>query len=209
MCNAKSGVMSGVALQCPAKFHAKHAAKSEARRSCKRRRGVSLTKPTAKTGFSLIELVVALAAFMVLCVGGISLFEGVQQIATRAELALLALTLQSEQQKALVTATELVTTIDVDGSGYHTATKHHRFQRGVTLAFPPGAYGPPAYPAKPIAKAVTFAHNNVICYPKGTMSAGTIYFGNRYFNRYYALTNSIAHNSFLRLYQYRLNWIPL
>lgn len=173
------------------------------------RRGVSLTKPTATTGFSLVELVVALAAFMVLCVGGIALFEGVQQIATRAELALLALTLQTEQQKALVTAAELVTTIDADGSGYHTATKHHRFQRGIALSFPPGAYGPPAHPTKLITKPVTFAHNKVICYPRGTMNAGTVYLGSKRFNQYYAITNSIAYNSFLRLYQYRLNWISL
>lgn len=162
-----------------------------------------------RRGFSLIELVVALAAFMVLCVGGAYIFDGVQCITTRAELALLALTLKAEQQKALVTATKRTTILDNDGLGYYTQSNRHRFQRGIMYAAAAGAYGPPASPTKPVTKAVTFAGNTITCYPTGAMNAGTIYLGAPSLNQYYALTNSVAHNSFLRLYKYRLNWIPL
>lgn len=162
-----------------------------------------------KEGVTLIELVVVLAGLMLLVLFGGQCVSTVQRIAARAELGLLVLTMRTEQQTALLTGSERTITFNKDGSGYATGTSAHTFQRGVVFGAPPGALGSPSNPRKPITKPITFLDNTVICYPQGTVQSGTIYLAAPAYNQYYALTSGVAQYSFLRLYKYRLNWIPL
>lgn len=168
---------------------------------------------------SLIELVVVLAGCMMLVLCSTQFVSVVQRITARAELGLLALTIRTEQQTALLTGTEREVVFccnnqaaapqGVAADSYRTRVQLHTLARGVTFGAPPGALGSPADPCKPITKPITFVNNKLICYPQGTIQAGTIYLAAPAYGQYYALTSSVAQHAFLRLYQYRLNWILL
>jgi hypothetical protein len=158
---------------------------------------------------SLIELVVVMAGCMILLLCSSQFIGTVQRMVARAELGLLALTVRTEQQKALLTGTEKKIIFEPDGSGYTAATRKYQFQRGISLGAPPGAYGPPSDPRTPITKPLTFPDRTITCYPRGSIQAGTVYLKAPAYQHYYALTAGVAHYSFLRLYQYKLNWIPL
>lgn len=174
---------------------------------------------------SLIELVVVLAGCMILVLCSTQFVSVVQRVTARAELGLLALTIRTEQQTALLTGTERTIVFYPHNNApvaterearsrtaaeqYATATQLHTLARGVTFAAPPGALGSPADPRKPITKPITFVDSKLTCYPQGTMQAGTIYLAAPTYKQYYALTSSVACYAFLRLYQYRLNWSPL
>jgi hypothetical protein len=158
---------------------------------------------------SLTELVVVIAGFMILLLCSGQFMGMVQRMVARAELGLLALTIRTEQQKALLTGMEKTVVFTPEGSGYLAATQHHQFQHGIELGAPPGAYGPPSDPRTPITKPLTFPNHTITCYPRGNIQAGTVYLKAPAYQQYYALTAGVAQFSFLRLYQYRLDWIPL
>jgi len=158
---------------------------------------------------SLTELIVVIAGCMILLLCSGQFMGMIQRMIARAELGLLALTVRTEQQKALLTGTEKTIIFKPDGLGYVTPTQRHQFQQGITLGAPPGAYGPPSDPRTPISKPLTFPNNTIICYPRGKIQAGTVYLKAPAYNQYYALTAGVAQYSFLRLYRYRLDWIPL
>ncbi len=162
-----------------------------------------------KEGTTLIELVVVMAGFMILVLLGGQFVSTVQRVTARTELGLLALTIRTEQQTALLTGAERVITFKKDMSGYATHTSTHTFQKGIVFGAPLGALGSPSDPRKLIKKPVTFIDNTLVCYPQGTIQAGTIYLADPRHNQYYALTSGVARYSFLRLYQYRLNWVSL
>jgi hypothetical protein len=166
-------------------------------------------KLKAGSGASLIELVVVLAGFMILLLCSGQFVGIVQRMVARAELGLLALTIRTEQQKALLTGTEKTIVFGPEGSGYVVAAQRHQFQHGITLGAPPGAYGPPGDPRAPITRPLTFPNRTITCYPRGSIQAGTVYLKAPAYRQYYAITAGVAQFSFLRLYQYRLDWIPL
>ncbi len=157
----------------------------------------------------MLELVVVITVSMILLFLGFQFSSAVQRIAARAELALLAVTICTEQQTALLTDTQRVITFDAHGLGYATQTRSHTFQRGIVLGVPPRGVGSPSDPHKEITNPVTFIDNKLVCYPHGTVQAGTVYLAAPAYNQYYALTSAVSRYSFLRLYQHRLTWIPL
>lgn len=136
-------------------------------------------------------------------------FSGLQRIVARLELVLLSVAIRGAHQRALLLDKDQKITFYRDGSGYYSDHTEHRFAAGIVLAAPPGALGPPAAPRKRITNPVTFPDQTVTCYKNGIIHPGSIYLSDMRNAHFYALTSSIAQISFLRLYQYRLNWISL
>jgi hypothetical protein len=162
-----------------------------------------------KQGTILIELSVVLTASVSLLLLGIHFFSGTQQIISHLELTLLAMSIKTMQQTSLITGKEQSITFDTTGSGYSSKNTIHRFAQGVQLCAPSGALGPPSSPQKPIPAYVTFKNHTITCTKHGTIQSGTVYLGTPSHNIFYALTSGVAQFPFLRLYKYRLKWIPL
>lgn len=111
--------------------------------------GVSLTKPDeaarrklAKTGVSIIELVIVISIVMLLLLCGAQVVSGLHSLVARAEVALLSATIHAEQQKATITGEPRTITFSADHAGYATQARTHQFQRGVAFAAPPGCTRP-------------------------------------------------------------------
>lgn len=52
----------------------------------------------------------------------------------------------------------------------------------------------------------SFAHNKIVFYPSGIISAGTVYFTRTDSSRMYAISSAVSSISFLRKYQYDGSW---
>jgi len=146
---------------------------------------------------------------IVLIVGSIQLITPMRRFIARAELALLAATIRTEQQKARITGIERTVQFVQNNTGYTTQTSTHHLQPGITFGFPPGSYGPPSKEQNLITKPITFKNNQLVCHRTGIVHPGTIYLSDQRNKLFYALTASVSRHTFLRSYYYADHWVPL
>ncbi len=164
---------------------------------------------TRLTGFTLIELMitVALCALVVtLTVVNVSfLNRGI----VRSELNRLYSTCNYLRQCALASGKVQVLDIDFNKGCYSFDGKTEKLNTPVLFGVVPDVKGPPSSPQSMIRSSVTFKKNQIVFYPDGIISSGTVYLTDRDRTSFYALSSGIAQVSHLRKYSYNGKWMLL
>ncbi len=158
--------------------------------------------------FSLLELMIVVSLvgiLMMLTVANVS-FLGRAYVPT--ELEKIGALCRYMQQKALMTNVAQIITLDATGSvhGYMFGVVRELLPRSIIFGAPAGIKGPPATPTRVIESPITFKNSQIIFYPDGVISAGTLYLTNTEKTELYALTNGVGAVSFLRSYRYDKEW---
>jgi hypothetical protein len=139
----------------------------------------------------------------------ISKLSFMQAWLVKADLDTLSALCRHAQQRALLTGREQTVILDPAQRCYHFNNRVYSLSPGVQFGFIPGIQGPPSHPRLNITKPITFVNNRIICFEHGVISSGTVYLTNTDATILYALSNAVAHTSFLRTYIYRGTWTPL
>jgi type II secretory pathway pseudopilin PulG len=159
-----------------------------------------------KSGISLIELLVVCVLITLLAGLSISMISILQHTAVRAELALLQTTCRYMQQLASATHQEQRLYLDPIHNSYRYNAITHTLHPQVQFGYLHNTKGPPANSDSLINKPVSFVDNVIIFYPTGIISSGTLYLTNTKRTCCYALSNGVAHVSYLRSYIYKNGW---
>ncbi|MCA9770409.1 prepilin-type N-terminal cleavage/methylation domain-containing protein [Candidatus Dependentiae bacterium] len=157
-------------------------------------------------GYTLIELLIVLVLFVLITTLSITNFGFLHRSITRAELYHLYSLCYYLQHKAMATRQEQKLYIDISHNTYTYDNTTYQLPQSVSFGYLSGVKGPPTAPKKILSKPVTFKNDTVEFYPDGIISSGSIYIRDAYNNSLHALTNGIAHVSFIRLYIYNKTW---
>ena len=162
-----------------------------------------------KQGFTLIELAVVLALFLLLTVLVQVNINFLDRMIAHTEVEKLYTICRYLQHCALVSNKQQELVFNQADKSYHYDNHNETLPAQVSFGFMPGAKGPPAAASKLIHNAVTFTNNRIIFYPTGIISAGTVYVTDHAKQVMYALSNGVSQISFLRMYRYNGSWQPL
>ena len=162
-----------------------------------------------KQGFTLIELAIVLALFLLLTIFTQINFNFLDRMILHTEIEKLYSICRYLQQCALVNNKQQELVFSQDNKCYRHNNHDEKLSAKVSFGFIPGTKGPPASANKLIQKSITFANNRIIFYPTGIISAGTVYLTDQAKQIMYALSNGVSQISFLRTYRYNNSWQPL
>lgn len=156
-------------------------------------------------GFMLIEVLITLS--LVLLLAGLSF--GSMHFFSRnvsSDIGLLYQYCLFAQRRAISSGSSCSVLIDTQKHSYTCEGSTIQLSDGVRFGFCPHAKGPPSSPHQRISKACTFANNQIVCSPEGTIDAGTVYITDAKGASMYALTSGVDAVSYLRLYRYDGSW---
>jgi prepilin-type N-terminal cleavage/methylation domain-containing protein len=161
-----------------------------------------------RKAYSLIELMIVVSLIcllMSLTVSNVSFFKHGY---ARIELEKLYALCRYAQQKALMTNTAQTITFSPASNPpfYVFGNLQEPLPDSVIFGVPAGIKGPPATPTCVIDAPITFKNAQIIFYPDGIMSAGTVYISDADKKTAYALTCGVSQVSFLRAYRYDKGW---
>ncbi len=158
--------------------------------------------------FSLIELMIVVSLVGILMMLTVANVSFLGQAYVPVELEKLQALCRYAQQKALMTNAAQTITLGAMG-GVHDyafgAVREH-LPRSIIFGTPAGIKGPPATPMRVIESPITFKNSQIIFYPDGVISAGTVYLTTTNKTVLYALTSGVGAVSFLRTYRYDKEW---
>lgn len=161
---------------------------------------------TQRHGFSLIELMITL----MLCVFIISItmvnVSFLQRGTVRGEIEKLYAACMYLQQRALSSNQEFKLAFDEQHQEYRFDGRVERLNGLVRFGAPLDIKGPPSLPTSSIKNAITFPGKNIIFYPDGVISSGTVYVTDIQKTTVYALSSAVAQVSHLRKYSYTDSW---
>ncbi len=160
----------------------------------------------AKTGFTLIEMIVVLCLFALVATLGIMQLSFLDATIAHAELDKFATACSYMQQHAIATNTEMVLTCDTVQNKYYGDNVRESLTSPIMFGAIPGVRGSPGSPSRVIQHPVTFANSQIHFYPTGIISSGTVYVTNRKKQYMYALSNAVSQVSYLRFYRYDGKW---
>lgn len=160
----------------------------------------------AHNGFVLLELSVVLFLFVLLCTGAALTTTSFHKIIAHAEIQKLYAVFRYAQWRAVATGIEQRLVFNRNEKSYvydeQTHTLPHSFEFGVLV----GTKGPPGAPTHIITNPISFANSCVVFHPTGIISSGTVYIKDTANSALYALSNAVAHISFIRSYIYDTKW---
>lgn len=110
------------------------------------------------------------------------------------------------QLTAMIRKNTQILKFDINAGAYSYNTVTERLPDSVQFNFIDGAKGPPSLPSKPLKSAITFKNNEIIFYPDGIISSGTLYLTSKDKQVMYALSSPVAQISSLRVYNYDGSW---
>lgn len=154
------------------------------------------------SGMSLFQCCIVIALISFVSVLGLNFFALHSKSAIRFELEKLYAAIVYMQRKAIMTGCEQRIVVEPEKRRYIVEHKVKLLASGVTFGFLPNMWGPPAHPVYQIINSVTFKDNTIICYPDGTINAGSIYLTDTRARYFFALTSGILPTIYLRLYGY-------
>jgi len=162
-----------------------------------------------KQGFTLIELAVVLALFLLLSIFAQINIKFLDRMILHTEIEKLHSICRYLQQCALVSNKQQELIFSPTNKSYRHHNHNETLSTKASFGFMPGVKGPPASANKLIQKSITFVNNRIIFYPTGIISAGTVYLTDQEKQVMYALSNGISQISFLRIYRYKNSWQSL
>ncbi len=162
-------------------------------------------------GFSLIELMIALALLVFLVRLGLGAFAIYDRMVVRMELERLYMLFVYLQRRAVYEARAHTVQFDSEHQAYSRLPKiREHLTKGVIFGVTSGAKGPPSQPSELIHTPVTFPDQCVTFYPDGTIQAGAIYLTDTRHRYGYALTCAVAQVSHIRRYMLSdKKWVPI
>ncbi len=107
---------------------------------------------------------------------------------------------------ALATGQMQTIHIQITSNSVQGAGRQYQLARGVRFGVIPGVQGPPAAPHSSLTEPITFKDNQIICYPYGTIDAGTVYITDDRANWLYAVSSGVSPVSYLRTYFFDGSW---
>ena len=162
-----------------------------------------------RPGFTLIELAVVLALFLLLTIFSQININFLDRMILHTEIEKLQTICRYLQQCSLVSNKEQELVLSQANKSYRYNNHNEMLPAKVSFGFIPGSKGPPASADKLIQKPITFVNNRIVFYPTGIISAGTVYLTDQKKQVMYALSNAVSQISFLRTYRYNNSWQPL
>jgi len=164
-----------------------------------------------KKAFSLIELLVVIVIFMILCSISIPLFFNRTKNQLRYEIDKLETMLTYLQQSAMARGQKITVLFDLKKNSYSFTTGNKRsdiqLSPNIKFGYLNGCLGPPSNPKKRITTPISFhtksAQATLKIQPNGQSTAGTIYFTDKDKKLMGALTCGVSQVSYIRKYTYR------
>lgn len=159
-----------------------------------------------RSGYMMIEMMVAIAIVVLLAGITCAHVGGYRYTCMQQQIALFTLTWRQLQQSAMARAQQQEMLFDEMGHRYKIDGVWHELPSTIRFGFLPESKGPPSSPTHDIRSAITFPGKKVICFPDGTIQAGTVYLMDDQKQKMYALTSGVSAVSFLRKYRYDGAW---
>lgn len=91
----------------------------------------------------------------------------------------------------------------------HNNIKINQMSKDVVFGTLPGLKGPPSAPVNIIINPISFKNNNVIFYPDGKISSGTVYITDNKLSCMYAISIPVSDFPYIRKYYYKDKWMLL
>lgn len=168
---------------------------------------VNSNKYALLKGFSLIELMVALAIFCVIITLTFTNVSFLEQSIVRNEIDKFCSIAHYLARRAQMTNQTQELQFDRIGRSYNFNGRKEILAQGIEFGILPGMQGPPSSPLHVITSPITFKGERITFSPQGIMQSGTVYFIHRKKQQMYALSCAVAQVSFLRKYRYDKRWI--
>jgi len=162
-----------------------------------------------KQGFTLIELIVVFALFLLLTILAQVNISFLDRMIAHTEIEKLYATCRYLQHCALASNKQQELIFDQVNNSYRYHNFTEKLPAQIAFGFMPGTKGPPAAATKLVQNPITFSNNRIIFYSTGIISAGTVYLTDKAKQIMYALSNGISQISFLRIYRYDGLWQQL
>jgi Tfp pilus assembly protein FimT len=160
-----------------------------------------------RSGFSLIEFIIAFALMALLILLAIPHMGFLQRRFVKADAEELLSTMLYMQREAMVSNTKKKLNFLVLKNQYHYNSITRSLSQGVMFGIINGVAGPPSKQEKSPKAAVTYENQEIVFWPDGKMSPGSVYLTNTERDVMYAVTTPISHISYIRMYCYfRGNW---
>ncbi len=161
---------------------------------------------SAKSGFSLIELSVALMLLAVIVSFGLVTTGFLNNFLIVSEMRKMRMACLYMQHCAQVGNKQEQLVFDTGKGTYSFDGKIEHLPQGIHFGVIPGVQGPPASPQDYIQKPITFTNNCITFYPNGSIQAGAVYCVDKRNNYLYALSSGVTHTAHIRLYKYTNSW---
>ncbi len=162
-----------------------------------------------KNGFSLITIIIILALVALLVSISLPRLSFIHHYMLRSELEKMRMIIMYTHQKAIAGNRQQIITLDSTHHAYNITDSNEPLSSWVQFGFLPHSYGPPSNPTMPLKTAITFVNNKIICYPDGTISAGSMYLVDCNKKYMYVLTCPVDDINYLRIYKYDQRWVPI
>ena len=159
-----------------------------------------------RAGFIMIEVMVGLALVLIMVGITSAHINAYRYTCMKQQVALFALNWHQLQQSAMARNAQQEMILDEAQHRYQLEGVWHDLPTTLRFGFLPESKGPPSNPTTPIRSAITFVQKKVICFPDGTIQAGTVYLIDDKKQSMYALTSGVSAVSFLRKYRYDGTW---
>lgn len=165
--------------------------------------------------FSLFELLITIAAFVLLITFIVPKFSSIDKFILQNEVDKLFSTFSYLQQKAIATNIEQVLYFDSNKKTYEYSKVEYKLSEKIDFGILPGVLGPPAKPRKIIKEPILFEKisNNlfrVVFYPDGNMSSGSVFFIDSKKKYLMSLNCPVSPFSCIRKYKYENSrWVLL
>lgn len=168
--------------------------------------------------FTLIELLVTLSLIVLIVSLSIPKITSHDSILQANELNALFTTISYLQQKAISSNTEQTIDFSLSKRTYSYIIRNkkniHQLATTIQFGYLVGSKGPPSKPTKSIIKAITCKNkkneNQMIFFPNGSITPGTIYLTNKNKTLMSALTTPISKVPFIRKYNYHNHkWVDI
>ena len=164
-------------------------------------------KEILSKGFSLIELMVALAIFCVIIALTFTNVSFLEQSVAHNEIDKLHSIAHYLARRAQMTNQEQVLQFDRLGRSYSFNGRKEMLPSGIEFGTLPGIKGPPSSATQAITNPITFKGEKITFHPQGIMQSGTVYLMHKKNQSMYGLSCAVAQVSFLRKYRYDKRWI--
>jgi hypothetical protein len=156
-----------------------------------------------RSGFLLIDLVVACALLLILTYICMPSINFIHPFIAKVELTLLKNTVQCAQWKAIATGTDQTIKGNIKDNSYTFEGTIKKISSPFHFGTGNLIKGPPSSPHTSITNVFTFVNQQIKCFKTGIISAGTIYISSLDNQLCFALSNPIAHQSHIRIYEYK------